>query len=497
MKIVIEKLKGIQHLEFSIPEKGLWLLTGLNGIGKTSLLISLFRIKENRAFQNYFRTSSVSSKLDTYINAKVTYEIGDKNVSYTYSGTRWPPKPKSNYKLLQTAPYSDVLYIEANGKRIEPYPNEIVTKKVKDVNPSISTHISLILHDDKWKSLKYVNTKRGTGNIAYLVPYKVNNATNYFSEKNFSLGEYCVVKLIEKLHNCPNGSLVLIDEIEIALHPQAQVLLLHIISEITAAKELTVIFSTHSSTLVKNIDRRQILFLKKESNNIQLYTNTYPAHVLGEIAFDEELNCDFIFFVEDIQAKFLLEQMFGLLEENNPGKKYFYRIIPVGGFLQVIEFLERSSQIFPRNVKRHAFLDNDVKTESIPKARRERTREILDPYERNIDKISFLPTTPEFGVTEFLKEKCLSSSNTIDINGQDVIFYSILSESEYSSIVCDKQRLLAKKRMDYIVSQVVNHYGIDEITIRRSLYRKYIEYIYPATKIGQLKSELLPIFNRT
>ena len=65
----------------------------------------------------------------------------------------------------------------------------------------------------------------------------------------------------------------MIDEIEIALHPKAQINLLRKLKDIAAQKNLTIIFSTHSSTLIKSSDRSKILYLERQSQLLIKFSN--------------------------------------------------------------------------------------------------------------------------------------------------------------------------------------------------------------------------------
>ncbi|MES2908328.1 MAG: AAA family ATPase [Pseudomonadota bacterium] len=498
MRIELENLKGISNLEFDIPNSGLWLLTGLNGSGKTSLLAALYRIRHGRAFQDHYKTTATQDKLDTFKDAKVRYKINDQEVTYSYGGKRWPPTPRINAKILSLFPYPSIYFIQANGTRVEPYAEEIIPRRINQASNEIRDFLSSVLHDNKWNDLKFVNTRRGTGSQAFLVPYRAGRETHYYSEKNFSLGELCVLKLAEKITVAENNSLVLIDEVEMALHPQAQVRLLNKITQIVENKNLTVIFSTHSSTLIKNIDRRKIVFISKDNHGAYTTkTNVFPAQVLGEIAFDEEIKSDFIFFVEDEEAKLLLEQLCGKFEENRNAHKPMYKIVPVGGYYQVMQMLERSALIIPTHVKRHVFLDDDVRTDAILKARTSGNRYLTDLYDRLVNSVSFLPCTPEIGVTDML-EAFHANTNVhglhIDIYGSIVNLTNHIMLSSYQSITGDSPRKVAKRKLDSIVEYIRHSCGSDETSIRRILYRKYIDHLY-SNGTGPLMSLLGPVFN--
>lgn len=414
MKVTLKNIKKLKELEFSIPNRGVYLVTGLNGSGKTSLLAALFRIGSRHAFQKYYRTSTFESRLDSFENSRVIYEINDEEVSYKYGGQRWRATPSRNSGLFSQFPYATVKFVEANGNRVEPFADEIRYRSIRSAPAEVTGFMSYVLSDAKWDNLKYVNTRRGVGSEAYLIPYRKNNQIHYYSEKNFSLGELCVLRLACSLSNIEDNSLILIDEIEMALHPQAQVRLLEKVEEISQAKRLTTLFSTHSATLIKNIRRKNIIFLQEETpRKFKSITNVYPAQVLGEIAFDDEPSTDFIFLVEDKQAKILLEQMLGFYNSITNNESTFlplYRVVPIGGFVQVLELLNASSQIFPEHVKRFSFLDLDVKTESLATAQRENNQTLLSLFNHSQDKVKYLPCTPECGCTGQLKPDTFFSS---------------------------------------------------------------------------------------
>ena len=170
MQIELNNIKKIKKLCFDIPEQGVWILTGLNGSGKTSLLAAIFRIRTQHAFQKYYRTSSLENRLDSYENSLVTYRINGTSVSYKYGGQRWRATPRTNANIFEDFPYPAIEYIDANAERIEPFSDEINLRRLADADAEICQFIQNVLSDNKWQNLKYVNTRRGRGSDAYLIP---------------------------------------------------------------------------------------------------------------------------------------------------------------------------------------------------------------------------------------------------------------------------------------------------------------------------------------
>lgn len=504
MKVTLRNLKRIRELEFEIPSPGVWVVTGLNGSGKTSLFAAIYRIRAQHAFQRYYRTAPLESRVDSYAETEIEYSINGDSVKYHYGGQRWRPTPSRNADLFSQFPFEAVEYAEANGERIEPYANEIQPRRLRSASDAVRLFMQHVLADAKWAELKFVNTRRGSGNDAYIIPYQVNGRTYYFSEKSFSLGELCVLKLARKIAAVPANSLILIDEVEMALHPQAQVRLLQKVTEVATEKNLTVLFSTHSATLIKNAPRKNLILLKvQDDGTVTTTKSAFPAQILGEIAFDDELSTDFIFYVEDKQAKILVEQLVAkYMAHCHPDGRYrpLYKVVPVGGFIQVLEMLSTSSGIFPGYVKRFAILDEDVKTESLVVARRDGQRTILDLFGRLTDQVKFLPCTPEVGLRELLETHASNDVNLMtkichSFEGHHINVRQILTSREYLQRNCANSRDTAKSRLNHFVNNVANSTGMDDAHIRRILYAEYADHKYSVATIGELRQLLGPIFN--
>ena len=60
-KIIINNIRNIDYLEFEIPNAGVHIITGENGIGKTTLFTCLSRICNNKAYRNGFPTTNLNN----------------------------------------------------------------------------------------------------------------------------------------------------------------------------------------------------------------------------------------------------------------------------------------------------------------------------------------------------------------------------------------------------------------------------------------------------
>lgn len=405
-KLTIENLKNIQHLEFEIPERGAYLLTGSNGSGKTSLLTCLSRIRNSGAFQRGFRSSEHPS-LDSHRGASVKYEIGGASVTYTYVEERWAPLPRRNSGLLANCGYPEVKYIAADGDRVEPKKDEFTPRSVRLTGQPLRDDLNNIFSTQRFDELCYINLKRGGQNKAYLIRQtRPGKTALYFSEKNFSLGELCVLKLLLALEGIVNGSLVLIDELELAVHPRAQSKLFHHLVKIAREKELTIIFSTHSVTLIKTTDRRKILFLQSTNGKVVCRKDCYPTFALGQITSGEEVAPDCAIYVEDDSAKKCTEAMIQLYRRQMSPlvAQPTVVVVPLGGFSQILEFMDKAPQLLPANTKVMALLDEDVQTESLAGYHARQDHYMLGLFQRLNGSVRYLPWTPEVGFIELIQQ---------------------------------------------------------------------------------------------
>ena len=406
IKLKIQNLKNIKSLEFEIPRAGAYLLTGTNGSGKTSLLTCLSRLRNNNAFQQGFRSSSHES-LDSHRGASVQYDINGATVTYTYVEERWAPLPRKNGKLLAGCGYPAVVYIVADADRVQSQQKNFEPRRVRLTDLSLRNTMNAIFSTDKFNELCYLNLNRGGGEKAYLIrqPAHGSKPVTYFSERNFSLGELCILKLLLALADIPKGSLVLIDELELATHPRAQTRLFEHLKVIADEKELTIIFSTHSVSLIKATDRRHVLFLEARSGVVKCLKGCYPTYALGHISSGEEVSPDCIVYVEDDSAKKCVQAMLELYKRsvNLNVMQPTTLVVPLGGFRQILEFLDKAPQMLPGHTRLTVALDQDVQTESLAAYVQNENFEMQALFQRLQGMIKFLPWTPEVGLIQLIR----------------------------------------------------------------------------------------------
>lgn len=409
----ITNLKSIESLEFDVPMKGAYIVTGANGCGKTSLLTSLHRMGAHNAFQMGFPGGKTANGIDAINKTEIEYEVNGKKVSYRYNKTRWSATPKSNSNLIKKA-FVEVLFLKADASRVEPTPNELKGAKKQPANTALRNFMNTVFDTNKFDRLYQIRLP-GRNAIAHLIDCSGPNdkKKSFYSEKSFSLGELCVMRLGLRLLSMVNSGLYIIDEFEMALHPAAQIRLFLEIEKMVNAANCTALVSTHSSSLIKSVKRANIIYLENENGIVTIHRNVYSTYALQHLTLEGENAPDKLIFVEDIAAKQCVDEMWRqhIQRQQSGGIKYnlpSVQTIVIGGYREVLRFLQRSPSFVPQHTKCIAALDADAKSFCTPP---EITPENPTPklsvpqalYRELQGNIVFLPWTPEVGLCELLR----------------------------------------------------------------------------------------------
>lgn len=427
--IKLNNLKGIKELQFIVPEQNdVYLITGPNGCGKTSLLVALSRMRNPNAFAEGYRITGY----DRYENSKITYDYNGTSISYTKSNQRWSVSPKKEAKNIQAAfPYNAISFLTTNGKRLYETPEHLlqVRRTERAAEHTIISAMNTILDTTKFNDLKYVQVKSMKGrqvnlhreNKLYILK---NSRGDKYSELSFSLGERLLLNALIFIESVTDNSLLLIDEIELALHPIAQVRFYQYLQEVVKSKKLTVIISTHSSSLVKVAKHR--FYLEPQSDGIvEVLCDCAPSYILKDISAEDDNKPDVLFLVEDVMARRYLNCIICKYDPYEQSKLH-YKTIYVGSYDSVVKMVSQLGSIQPFDKKRiQALPDKDtedtlasLKTKTVPTDADKKTIEL---FTRESQHISYLDITPELGVwNELLVDSAFFMNKLKKIYGQQM-----------------------------------------------------------------------------
>lgn len=492
--ITINNVKGIKTLQFKVPDRGIYLLTGINGCGKTSLLASLYRMGNPNAFKELLKYSNggIYDKCD----GCVKYCIDNKEVTYTRKHVRWVPSPRKNTHLLNQTGYDNISFFPPSGERLYVHEEDLVNQRhVMDAEAWLKNDLNEIFSTQRFSNLCKIRVQEGIRgkrasnrlNIAYIIRIGPNK---YYTEKNFSFGEILVLNLLLKLHDISENELLLIDELEIALYPKALVALYKYLDRIAKDKNVTIIISTHSASLI-NIAKKIILLEPLDDGTVDVTYNCSAAKALGGRALQDDIAPDAIIFVEDVMAKYYLRAIIAAINADTTNIPD-YRVISVGAFTSVVQFHKQiQGGVFTHRTKLLSLLDKDVESDNIPYYRKYAPHALfIQTLDELGCKVRFLPSTPEVGICQYIEReyKKLTEFLRGEFANQKINISECISRDQYAqyqqtiaSINFNIQSLRADANCDQNADKIIRCNG----TLRKTYKLKYnyiVAYLVDVTQ---------------
>lgn len=509
-KISIQDLRNITSMEFEVPTTGVHLLTGCNGCGKTSLLIALNRICNNTAFSGFKLGRKVG--MDKFSTTKITYSDGTNSIWYSRTNRGWEPHPRGS-KPNTLFSFADSYFITTSGFRFfEPNTDQFYKRGGRvvytDAPQEIKDGLNIVFDTQKFNDLKYVTIRGMHGRQKKLhrtnIMYVIKSGANVYSEMNFSLGERLVLNTLDFAQGIPNNVLLLIDEIELALHPVAQIRFYNYIKNITAAHSLSCIISTHSASLIKIAQSR--LYLENHNGSVDVIKNCEPAYILKDLTITPDNRPDYLFFVEDIMAWRYLNAILRKYQQTEDKNK-FIKISYVGGYEQVVQLAE-SFYTTPPFAQRmiQSFPDADVRQswdELIAKPNKTHAENRkLDLLNRNSHNISLLDITPELGIWNWLVADASTFEHSFTgvfgaqlFSMQNLVNQVVVEEAHYAP---GKPREHAKGCFKNLVEKIqLQVPGTSGEVILDLLFKSYVhEKMQDMAYFNSWKQVFKSIFNR-
>lgn len=497
-KLNIEKLRGIRTLEFPIPDKpGVFLLTGANGAGKSTLLSALSALCGPGNLDKFFTPDihfSDSHAGDVFADSLLRFTSDKGAFSFRFRDGSWHcSAPEGESPDLRAAGFPPAVFAGGREKYIPAADETFSVRDIRRAPDPVAEAAYEVFDDPKFHHLYMVYSERA-GRDLFLIHRFSGGQDYYFSENNFSAGERALLRLAAQLPELETGTLVMLDEAEMALHPKSQKHLLEYLTRQAQERSLTILVSTQSASLIRLMPPAGILFLENdEYEGLVCRTNVYPAAVLGEMAFAEEILPELMLLVEDQEAALLLEAIVEKLKVSLDRDFPYCRILPVGGYMQVVILLDNLSRVFPPYVKRRAVLDQDAEP-FIRKAMEEPERPHFDVVSRNRKSIYFLPCAPEQGVIRLLERDAADHGRGLSrLFDARIRLTDIMNSYAYRSIG-GTSRSDCKDKLSLIVRGIGRAVNESEFTIRKKLYRYYADNRY--RDIRELKEDYCSLIFR-
>lgn len=168
---------------------------------------------------------------------------------------------------------------------------------------------------------------------------------------NMGAGESSLIALMNVLQRIPIGGLLIIEEIELGLHHEAQVKLAQLLINMALERSLQVICSTHSEAFLDALPKRSRLLIRRAGENheaVEAPTTQFAVHEMSG-----ELRPELFIYCEDDFAADLIE---ACLDANQRRR---IRIVPIGGDRAVVRQIvaHERGRLRPRAM---AILDGDI-----------------------------------------------------------------------------------------------------------------------------------------
>lgn len=275
--IKFEPFRHIPSLELNFIHP-ISVITGTNRIGKTTILMAIacshlkFKKKSPKNGNSVRQTWSDLMKFTSH-----DVQNGDWNYYITYKrGNRHDDPPKRGQRKQLTKKWNgigkkesqidrDVVFIEID--RVLPIRNynDVIFQKSRNSTLVSFSNVAIIQ-----ELLSYVLEETFHLNIIkqYLDKdvLKFENAFSY-SSFNSASGEDVVSRVIIDMVEAPQNSMILIDEIEIGLHPKIQRGLVDVINYIARYDHKQFVITTHSPTILSAFSKKSRIFIERTNDN--------------------------------------------------------------------------------------------------------------------------------------------------------------------------------------------------------------------------------------
>lgn len=186
----------------------------------------------------------------------------------------------------------------------------------------------------KYERARLVRHRLFQGNGGLSVRFKTSYGQ--YSEAFAGSGEVAVASCVVQVLSAKRGSLILLDEPEVSLHPGAQERLLAFLVRTAKQLHLQVVFSTHSPHLIASLPDDAIkTFVQLKDGSFSVLPSTHPYAAFRRLGFTDERRLSIL--VEDRLAQAVVEQAIRLIQDEEL-RGLFSVAYPPGGASAILTY---------------------------------------------------------------------------------------------------------------------------------------------------------------
>jgi len=365
-KIEIKNVKNIKEFSLEIPvEQGLHVISGINGIGKSTIMGLLSVPFRPTILWKIFKNPNSNSSVSYSYNGSSDIWVVNEESKWVLKG-----KKKLDVKLdgfIEGSIIHGTRFTDGNVLEIS---NKVKDEHLVDADMFINENFNQILHGKTfYPTIKKIKNRTLSNELGFdSIPYFVEYDGRRISQFWLSSGENLLLSLLHFLNNkifqqkkkgSKFTSLILIDEVELALHPVAINRLIKLLTKLSKEYNLSIYFSSHSTELLRAIEPEKIYYLQSLPNKtIEVINPCYPAYAT-RFLYNQD-GYDLLILPEDELAKFVIDK---IIINENLYKSKLYHILPCGDWRNTIRLHQEiiESNLTSHSTKIISVLDGDVK----------------------------------------------------------------------------------------------------------------------------------------
>lgn len=385
-------LRGIRALAIPFPYP-LTVICGRNGVGKSTILglaavsakapqgWSVFwgntrprtnpNVRLEYSFNDFFHRRRGAPSLDGLILTWVSFIQGnDVEIRETPRNRRWirvneagrlPQRERKPSREIDFIPMARILPASDLGVVRAAFDTED-NAVIEPLNAASIAALSFIM--GRQYTAAETKFKRGLG-LA-----NCHSGSDY-SGFDMGSGENSVISLLSRLQMIPTGGLVVIEEIELGLHAEAQVRLVEELLNICDRRRLQIICTTHSEVVLDAVPRRARVLIRKNGDEHEALVDVSTRFAVHEMT--GQAQPELLAYTEDRLAA-------AIVQEAIPGAQWpRVKILDVGSNATLARQAVAHLRMAP-NIKSVAIFDGDcTEAEVLQWIREERAERDLQP----------------------------------------------------------------------------------------------------------------------
>lgn len=308
-QIHIKKLKNISDVSIDFENHPLTAIMGVNGSGKSTILYALScvykpvdKAHDNYKFSRFFPptnhfdwSGSDLSIIYSYGDASNSFERVSKQYKKQDRWAIYARRPERYVNFIGIKTCVPVIETENKGKEI----TYTTSERTESLDRLIREKAGLILNKN-YDSLHNHEYKKRT-------ILGVKSGETQYSALTMGAGEQRVFTILDTVFRAPNKhSLILIDELDLLMHPEALKKLIDVLLERATDRNHQIIFTSHNTELFELKDKVQLLHIHQTGARTVCMLNTTPditRRMTGEAVRSIEV------YVEDDLAEAIVRQI--------------------------------------------------------------------------------------------------------------------------------------------------------------------------------------------